>query len=159
AFGIDERQADVERGVQRAIVLVSGPPELAKTSNGQAGHRILGDERAGVRLRQQDRPAGVLQRSDAVQHEAVERDSRPWLAGGREAADAKTGRRKDLNALLVVGRVGNGERAVRRDAKRERVEDPSRLAPDVDDLPGAVAARIHAVDDLAAAVEYEVLTR
>ena len=45
--------------VRRSVPIVRFTPPL---------QRVLGDQRAGLRLRHQDRRAGVLQRPDAVQH-------------------------------------------------------------------------------------------
>ena len=98
---------------------------------------VLGDQRAGLGLRHQDRRAGVLQRADAVQHRVVEHDARLQAAGQHEAADAESGRREDLDPLAVVRRVGDDEGAVGLDRERRRVDDLARLAADRDDRPRA----------------------
>ena len=46
-------------------------------------------------------------------------------------------RRENLDALAVVRRVGDDERAVRLDGERGRIDDAARLGADVHDLPRA----------------------
>ena len=109
----------------------------------------------GVRLRHQDRTAGVLQRADAVQHEVIDRDARLRSTGQREAADRKSDRREYLNALAAVGGVGHDERAVGRDRERGRIDDAAGLCADLDDLPGAGLRFVDAEDGVRAPIEDE----
>ena len=118
---------------------------------------VLGDQRAGLGLRHQDRRPGVLQRADAVQHRVLDHDARLQAAGQQKAADAEPGGREDLDALPVVRRVGDDEGAVGLDGKRGGIDDLARLAADLDDLPRARLLRVEAVDRVGAAVEDEVL--
>ncbi len=136
---------------------MSRPPQLTEASNHRARHRVFSDERSCIRLREEDRCAGVLQRTDAVQDEPVEDNPGASLSRERESAGTKTGGCENLNAFLVVRRIGNGKRAVGRHRKRERIQDAARLVPDVDDFPGAFSTRVHAIDDLVAPIEHEVL--
>ena len=59
----------------------------------------------------------------------------------------------------ITSSARHGERPVGRDSKSKRVEDAPGLVADVDDFPGALAPGVHAVDDLTAAIEHEVLPR
>ena len=59
----------------------------------------------------------------------------------------------------LFGASATANDPVGRDGKGKRVEDAPGLVADVDDFPDALAAGVHAVDDLAAAIEHEVLAR
>src|SRR5262249_45491000 len=102
AVWIDERNAAVEREVQLAILLVTGAAQVADGAVRYPAQRVLGDQAAGLRLRHENRRAGVLQRADAVEHEVLEGDPRPQTPRQQEAADAEAGGREDLDALAPV---------------------------------------------------------
>ena len=71
------------------IVLVAGAPQPPIVRFTPPFSVVLGDQRAGLGLRHQDRRAGVLQRSDAVQHRRC-RGPRASSAG-RAAGSRRSG--------------------------------------------------------------------
>ena len=101
----------------------------------RAVERQLGHEPAALRLIQQDGLAGVLQRSDAVEHHVVERQARQLAPREREASEPASARDEDLKPLAAVRRVGHDEAAVVRvDVERGWIEHAAGLLADLDDL-------------------------
>ena len=125
---IDERQAAVEREVQLAIVLLTGAPQVAE--------RPVRRRRASVysvmsAARSPAATSGSTCRCTAAMPMPFStklsmemRGLRP--AGQREAADRKPTGVKIWMRSRPSGRVGDDERAVRRDGERRRIDDPAR---------------------------------
>ena len=99
----------------------------------------------------------ILQRRDAGDGVVAENDLRHRAAGDEEAAGAQRGRAEDLDALLPARHVGDDERSVRGGIEAARLDDPSLLLADVDDLPRGRAIGIDHVDRVPAAIEDEVI--
>src|SRR5204862_3633200 len=93
---IDERQPRVEREVEVVIRLLSSRAQLSERSPRLTVERELRDQRAALRLVDQDRLAGELHRPDAVQDDRIEGDTRDFLRRQREAGQAAAARGERL---------------------------------------------------------------
>jgi len=149
---IDQRQAGVHRQVDIRIRLLARRPEAAERPPRRAVEGELGDERAALRLVDEDGPPGVLHRPDAVQHHRFERQPRHVPPRQREAAEPAARRGKGLDPLPAERRVGDDEAAVLRiDVERGRVEHAPRFRADLHDPRRGVVG--DGVDGVAAAIE------
>ena len=107
-------------------------------------------------MAEQQRPAGVLYRSGAVQHQIAEDDPRRRLAWQEEAAGALARWAKRLQTLLRPWDVGDNEPAVRRDVEAGRLNDAPFFLSDVDRFPRRPSLRVDGVHRVAAPVEYVI---
>ena len=118
---------------------------------------VLGHQAAGFRLADEHRPAGVLQRADAAERQAAERDARRRATRQEEAAQALAVGVEELQPLAAVGGVGDDERAVGGGVERRRLDHATGFAANRHQLAVGRAGGIDAVDGVAAAIEDELL--
>ena len=156
---VDQRNAAVEREVDLAVVFVPRAAKLSDETRDTAAQIELGEERARLRLRHENRRARELQRADPVQHRRLEDDASFQPARHQKPALPESGGRENLNPLAAVGGVGDDEAAVGGDGERGGVDDAARLRADLHDLPRARLLGVDTEDRMRAPVEDEVLTR
>ena len=132
---VHEGQSRVERQVDVAVRFVTGLPERAERAADDPLDGVLGHERACLGLVDEDRPAAVLQRPDAVQHHAVERHAGRRAARDREPTEQRAARSEELHAFQGGRLVGHDEGPVRRRGEGGGLEDSAVLPADLHDLP------------------------
>ena len=153
---VDDDESCVQRGVQVAILLVTGWAQVAKRANRPPVQRVFRDEPAGLRLAwNQHRLARVDERPDAADHDAVHDHERDLATGQRESAQARARREEDLHAAAAERRIGDNEGVVIGQIKGMRPENAPRFEHDLNDFPRGVIGGSHAENGMRPPVEDE----